>query len=182
MIRLLYIIAASAILLLTSCESKPTVQKYFIEKSEAKDFVAVDVAPGFIKTDSMDLSADQKKALKSLEHINVLVFKANDSNSKTYDKENAEVKKLLKSDTYEELVKFNHGGMGASISTKGEGEHIEEFVVYMHEPSNGFGLIRVTGDDMTPTNVLTIAQLLQNAPVDGAQLKPLQELFKNIKK
>ena len=179
MIRFLYLLAASAIALLTSCEGTPTVQKYFVEKSEAIDFMAVDIAPSFIKTDSIQLSAEEKKALESLDNVNVLVFKANATNAKEYENETAQVKGLLKTDSYEELIKFNHDGMGASISTKGEGEHIEEFVVYMHEPSNGFGLIRVTGDNMTPNNVLTIAQLLQKVPIDAAQLKPLQQLLKN---
>jgi hypothetical protein len=53
-------------LMLVSCEQKPTLQKYFVEKSETKDFAAIDIAPSFIKTDKLKLSAEEKAALESV--------------------------------------------------------------------------------------------------------------------
>ncbi len=172
-----YILAITA-LLFASCESKPTLQKYFVEKSENKNFVAVDIAPTFIKTDSLQLSAEEKTALKSLHNLNLLVFKANDTNAVTYEKELGDVKTLLKQDSYDELIKFNRNGMGASISTKGEGAHIEEFIILANNADTGFGVVRVTGDDMTPTNVMTIVSLLQKANLNMEQFKPLQNMIK----
>jgi hypothetical protein len=173
-----FIAFALIMLLLMSCEQKPTLQKYYVEKAGSKNFSTIDIAPSIINTDSLSLSADEQTALKSLHKLNVLVFKATPDNQKEYEKEKVKVKELLKEDKYDELIKFNSGGMGASISTKGEGEHIEEFVVYVHNPTSGFGVVRVLGDDMTPNNVLTIAGLLQKANIDMEQLKPLQELMK----
>lgn len=179
MIRFFYVIAAATIALLTSCESKPTIQKYFVEKSEAKNFMAVDIGKSIIKTEGLKLSPDQQEALASVEHVNVLYFKADSLNGKQYEGEIAEVKELLKSDTYDELIKFNHDGMGGSVNTKGAGEHISEFVIYFRNEGSGFGLVRVTGNDMTPSHVFTIGQILGKSGLDDKQMAPIKQLFAN---
>ena len=71
------------------------------------------------------------------------------------------------------------GGMGGggSINTKGEGEHLEEFVIFMHQKDNGMGVVRVTGQDMTPANVMTIAGLISKGGLDMDQMKPLQQML-----
>lgn len=176
MIRILFIIAAAA-LSLVSCSTEPTMQKYFVEKGEAKNFVAADVSPKFIKTDKMKLSADEKNALNSIQNVNILVFKANKNNTAQFEKEKTTVKGLLKTDSYEELMKINTATMGLSIDTKGKGNQIDEFIVYANQQDSGFGLIRVTGEDMTPNNVMTIAGLLQKSSLNMEQLKPLKQLF-----
>lgn len=162
---------------LVSCEQKPTLQKYYVENSGRHNFSTVDIAPSFIKTDSLSLSAEEKKAIASLHKFNVLVYKADSTNPAEYEAEKAKVKEVLKTDAYDELMKFNAGGMGASINTKGEGEHIEEFVVFVNNKETGFGVVRVLGEDMTPNNVLTIAGLIQKSGINAEQFKPLQQLL-----
>lgn len=175
--RNLYLLGL-VMLMLVSCDNKPTLQKYFVEKSDAKNFSTLDIAPNFIKTDSLELSAEEKEALKSLKKLNILMFKVNKDNAKEYDAEKTAVKTLLKEDNYEELMKMNEGKGGVSISTKGEGEHIEEFVLFLHNKDNGFGVLRVMGEDMTPNNVLTIAGVIQKSNMDINQFKPLEDIVK----
>jgi len=163
--------------LFTSCNNKPTLQKYFVEKAEDANFIALDVAPTFIKTDGLKLTPEEQTALKSLHNLNIIAFKANNKNEGAYEKELASVKKILKDDSYEELIKFNSGTTGASINTKGEGQNIEEFVVFANDKTNGFGVVRVTGENMTPNNVMTIVGLLQKANLDLEQLKPLKAMI-----
>lgn len=165
-------------LVLVSCDQKPTLQKYFVEKGTTKNFMTLDIAPSFIKTDSLKLSADEQEAIKSLHKLNVLIFKRNNTNAKEYDTEKAAVKTLLKEDKYDELMKFNSGEGAVSINTKGEGEHLEECVLFLSQKDNGFGVIRVLGKDMTPNNIMTIVGLLQKANLNVEQLKPLQDLLK----
>jgi len=178
MIKILMIITAAA-LLLVSCNSEPTVQKYFVEKAEAKDFVAFDIAPSILKTDKYNLTAEEQSALKSIHNVNVLVFKANKDNTATFEKEADAAKGLLKTDDYESLIKVNTQGFIASINTKGEGNNIEEFVVYAQQPENGFGLIRVSGNNMTPNNVMTIASIIQKSGIKADQFKALEQLMPN---
>lgn len=178
MIRfLITTLTALAALLMASCSNEPTVQKYFVEKAEQKGFMAVDIAPSIIKTDKLKLNADEKKALDCLHHINVIFYKADSTNIQQVAKEQAEVKSLLKTDKYDELIKFNGFGGGGSINTKGEGEHLEEFVIFIHQKDNGVGVVRVTGEDMTPANVMTIAGLISKGGLDMDQMKPLQQML-----
>ena len=171
------ILLALTALLFTSCNSEPTLQKYFVNKAEDKNFMALDIAPSFIKTDKLQLTAEEQTALKSLKNVNIIAFKANDKNSGAYEKELEDVKKILKDDSYEELIKFNRGTMGASINTKGEGQNIEELILFANDKANGFGVVRVTGENMTPNNVMTIVGLLQKANLDMEQLKPLKAMI-----
>lgn len=172
-----FLLALIAIVVV-SCSQEPTLQKYYVDNSDNKEFITLDIAPNIINTDSLELSEDEKKALKSLHKFNVLIYKADSIDKTKYVAEKDKVKNLLKTDEYEELMKVNSAEGGFSISTKGEGEHIDEFVVFAHQQENGFGVVRVLGEDMTPTNVMTIAGLLQKANLDMEQLKPLQEMMK----
>lgn len=176
MVRLFYILAAAAVALLASCSGEPTMQTYFVDKSEQPGFSSVDISPSIINTDKLTLTQEQKSALKSIHAINVLVYKADSTDAKAFEREATTVQNIIKTDNYDELMKFNIRGIGANLSTKGEGEHIEEFVVYARVPETGIGLIRVTGDDMTPNNVMTVASLLQKADLNMDMLKPLQAL------
>ena len=71
-------------LLLLSCDSKPTLQKYFVENSEKKSFVALDVSSSILNVEKTKLTADQKTALESFEKVNVLAFKLDETNKGEY--------------------------------------------------------------------------------------------------
>jgi hypothetical protein len=174
--RTIALLALTA-LLFTSCNNKPTLQTYFVDKAEDKNFMALDIAPSFIKTDKMQLTTEEQTALKSLKNVNIIAFKANDKNVGAYEKELENVKKILKDDSYEELIKFNRGAMGASINTKGVGDNVDELILFANSKASGFGVVRVTGENMTPANVMTIVGLLQKSNLDMEQLKPLKEMI-----
>ena len=165
------------VIALASCSQEPTLQKYYVEKAGKPSFSTFDIAPTIINSKKLPLSAEEQKALESLHKFNILIYQKDGKKPAEYDKEKEKVKTLLKDDKYEELMKFNAGGMGASISTKGEGENIDEFVVFVNNTETGFGVVRVLGEDMTPNNVLTIAGLIQKAGIDPQQLKPLEQLM-----
>lgn len=165
------------VLMLASCEQKPTVQKYFVEKSCKPNFAVVDVAPSFIKAADLKLTAEEKEALESLKKFNVMIYKKDSLDSGEYKAEAENVKELLKQDNYEELMKMNLQGMNASISTKGEGENIDEFLVYLNNSDTGFGVIRAIGDDMTPNKVMTLVSLIQKGGVDDSKFGALKSLM-----
>ncbi|MFD2603283.1 DUF4252 domain-containing protein [Flavobacterium suzhouense] len=173
-----FYISVLMMLVLASCDQKPTLQKYFVKKSEEKNFSTIDIGKSIIKTDKLKLSEDEQKALESVDKLNVLIFKSTDNNAKTYDAEKANIKNVLKEDHYDELMKMSLGGGGISVNTKGEGEHIEEFVVFLHNKDTGMGVLRVLGDDMTPNNVMTIVGILQKGGIDSGKLKPFMDIMK----
>ncbi|HLO74685.1 MAG TPA: DUF4252 domain-containing protein [Flavobacterium sp.] len=165
-------------ILLYSCESKPTLQKYFVKNTESSNFVSVDLAPSIINTEKVTLTAAEKEALESFEKMNILAFKTDSNDVANYDKEIKEVKSLLKDETYQQLMKVGSGNDGAAVYFVGEDEHIDEFVLLASKKENGFAVVRVLGNDMNPTHILNMLSLLKKSDMNLEQLKPLQELMK----
>lgn len=147
--------------LLSSCNDEPSLQKYFVEKTENKNFIALDLSPNMLNVDSLKLTVDENNALKSFEKVNILAFKLNDKNKGEFETERSKVKEILKEEKYQQLMKFGSGKDGASVSFVGDTEHIDEFVFYANKKENGFAVVRVIGKDMNPTGIVTLIQCLK---------------------
>lgn len=178
MITLARFLVGSVLLLLLSCKSEPSLQKYFVENTENKDFMAIDLTPKMLNVNSDKLSVSQKEALASFEKINVLAFKINDKNKGQFETEKNKVVDILKDKKYQQLMKFGSGASGAQISFVGEDEHIEEFVIFGNKKENGFAVVRVLGKDMNPTYIMEMMSIIKDSNINMEQLKPLQELLK----
>lgn len=165
-------------LFLFSCNSEPTLQKYFVENAENKDFVLVDISPSILNVDKTKLSIAQSEALKSFDKMNILAFKLNDKNKAQFEIERTKVNSILKNTKYQQLMKFGSGKEGASVSYVGSEDHIEEFVLFANKKEKGFAVIRILGKDMNPTNIMTMLSVLKESNIDFEQLKPLEQLMK----
>ncbi|HEY4629309.1 MAG TPA: DUF4252 domain-containing protein [Flavobacterium sp.] len=176
--KAVYSIALLFSLFLISCNSEPTLQKYFVENTENKNFIALDVSPSILNVDKAKLSLQQNEALQSFDKMNVLAFKLNGTNKAQFELERAKVNLILKDKKYQQLMKFGSGKEGASVSYVGSDEHIEEFVLFANKKETGFAVVRILGKDMNPNNIMTMLSVLKESKVDLEQLKPLQEMFK----
>ena len=165
-------------LLLLSCDSKPTMQKYFVANSENKDFVALDISPTILNVDKTKLTAEQKKALESFDKMNVLIFKLDENNQAQYEVESQKITQILKDKSYQQLMKVGSGKDGATISFVGDEDDIDEFVVFAKRKENGFAVVRILGNNMNPNNIMTMLSVLKESKIDTAQLAPLKDLIK----
>ena len=175
--KAVYSIALLVSLFLISCNSEPTLQKYFVENIENKNFIALDVSPSILNVDKAKLTLQQKEALQSFEKMNVLAFKLNGTNKAQFETERAKVNLILKDKKYQQLMKFGSGKEGASVSYVGSEDHIDEFVLFANKKTTGFAVVRILGKDMNPNNIMTMLSVLKESKVDLEQLKPLQEMF-----
>ncbi|MFT5646778.1 MAG: hypothetical protein ACI976_001462 [Aureispira sp.] len=165
-------------LLLISCNAEPTLQKYFVENSENKNFIVLDLSSSILNLDEKRLSIEQNTALSSFDKINVLIFKLNSKNEDQLGTERAKIDVILEDSKYKKLIKYGSGKQSAFISYVGSDEHIEEFVLFANRKEKGFAVVRVLGKDMSPTNIMTILSVLKESEIDLEQLKPLQQLIK----
>jgi len=163
--------------LFSSCNNEPSLQKYFVEKTDNKNFVVLDLSPKMLNIDSIKLTSEENAALKSFEKVNILAFKLDKSNKSEFETEKVKVGEILKEEKHQQLMKFGSGKNGASVSFIGDTEHIDEFVFYANNKENGFAVVRVLGKDMNPTGIFTLMSVLKNANVNLEQLKPLQQLI-----
>jgi hypothetical protein len=173
----IHIIGTFFAVLLVGCQSEPSLQKYYVESIEKKGFSVVDISPSILNLDKNKLTAEQNTALESFDKMNILAFKVNDSNKAEYETEKAKIKEILKDEKYQELVKFNQGKNGASVSFVGNENNIDEFVLFANQGESGFAVVRVLGDDMNPTGIMNMLSLLKDSKLNMEQLKPLQDLM-----
>ena len=165
-------------LLLLSCNSEPTIQKYFVANSENKDFLALDISPTILNLDKTKLSAEQKRALESFDKMNVLIFKLDENNQAQYEVESQKITQILKDKSYQQVIKVGSGKDGATISFVGDEDNINEFVVFGKSKDNGFAVVRILGNDMNPNNIMTMISVLKESKIDTAPLAPLKDLIK----
>ncbi|MEO5775826.1 MAG: DUF4252 domain-containing protein [Flavobacterium sp.] len=165
-------------LFLSSCNSEPSLQKYFVESSEKKEFIALDVSSSILNIDKTKLTVEQKTAIGSFDKMNILAFKSDSTNRAQYDVESQKVTQMLKNEKYQELMKVGSGKDGASVSFVGDENHINEFVLFAKRKENGFAVVRILGNDMNPNNIINMISLLKSSNVNMEQLKPLQGLIK----
>jgi hypothetical protein len=176
--KAIYSISVFLSLFLISCNSEPTLQKYFVENTENKNFIAMDVSSSILNVDETKLSVKQNAALESFDKMNVLAFKLDDKNKAQFEIERAKIDNILKDPKYQQLMKFGSGKESASISYVGSDDNIEEFVLFANRKETGFAVVRVLGKDMNPTNIMTMLSVLKESKIDLEQLKPLQQLIK----
>ena len=173
----IYLIALVCSLFLASCNSEPSLQKYFVEQTENKNFIAVDISPDILNVEKTKLTSEQSDALKSFEKMNILAFKLDSTNVDQYDIERAKVTDILKDEKYQKLMSFGSGKDGVTVSFVGSEENIEEFVVYARGKETGFAVMRILGDKMNPTHIMNMLSVIQNSKIEMDQLKPLQQMM-----
>jgi hypothetical protein len=167
-----------ASLLLMSCNSEPSLQKYYVDNAEKKDFVALDISPSIINVDKAKLTPEQKTALESFDRMNILAFKIDGKNQALYKEESQKLSKILKGQDYQQLMKIGEGKDAASISFVGDEDDIDEFILFAKREENGFAVVRILGDDMNPNNIMNMLSILKSANINMEQLKPLEGLIK----
>ena len=175
-IKILSIIFSFMVLI--SCNSEPTLQKYFVENTENKNFISLDVAPSILNLDKTKLTIKEKEVLKSFTKMNVLAFKSNETNKAEFEVERAKVNLIMKNPDYQVLMKVGSGKDGGTVSYVGDDNHIDEFILYGNKKDVGFAIVRVLGKDMDPSNIMALVSMMQKSNFDMEQLKPMLEAFK----
>lgn len=163
----------ASVVLMVSCKDEPSLQKYFVENGDKKEFMTMDISSSILNINESKLSASEKKALESFDKVNVLAFKKDDKNNALYKKEIKEVKEILKDTTYQPLIKLNGVGHNASIMLVGDDKEIDELILFGNQKDLGFTVIRVLGDNMKPENAMEFLSVLQKSNIDMEQLKPI---------
>lgn len=164
-------------LFLASCNSEPSLQKYFVKNTEDANFISVDISPSILNIDKKTLSEAEQKAMASFEKMNILAFKLDDKNATMYETEKANVQEILKAEKYNLLMKAGSGKQAVSVNYIGTDEKIDEIVVYAKSNETGFAIVRILGDEMTPTDMMNFIGIMQKSRIDLEQLKPLQEMI-----
>ena len=66
-----YIVA----LALVGCSTTPSIQEYYVSKSEDPNFLVIDIPTSILGIDNNSLSQEEEEALSSFQKLNVLLFR-----------------------------------------------------------------------------------------------------------
>lgn len=161
------------------CKKEPSLQHYFVEKTESSDFISIDISPSILKSKPELLSIEEQKALESFKKMNVLAFKANEQNKFKFEAERSKVNEILKDEKYQQLMKFGSGKEGAAVYFVGKEDAIDEFVFFGNKKEDGFAVFRILGKNMNPEDFMVLLKAIQNSDIDMEKFKALEEILKN---
>ena len=104
-----YIVILAIAVTSASCGSEASLQKYYIDNQDNKNFLSIDIPASIISLKD-DVSPEAVEAYKSLKKMNVLAFKKNETNGAEYEIEKKKLKSILKNDSFIELMRMNDKG------------------------------------------------------------------------
>jgi len=164
---------------LSSCNQGPSLQTYYVDNQEQPNFLSVDVPVSMLNLDKVQLTDDQKEAYESIQKLNMLAYKLTPENQGAYEAELAKVKTILDDPKYEELMRGGSPETGKfTLKILGDEDDVEELILFGSAENMGFAIVRILGNDMSPTKIMTLASALDKANIDDSQLSQFTEFFK----
>ncbi|MEZ4796304.1 MAG: DUF4252 domain-containing protein [Flavobacteriaceae bacterium] len=163
---------------LTSCNYGETLQSYFVANQEAPNFVSIDIPISFVSVENIELTADQKEAYESIDKLNMLGYTLNDNNEEEYKAELTKVQTLLKDEKYQELFRGGNSTDGkVVVKYIGDDESIDELIVLGSANGRGFAVIRVLGDNMKPSKIMQLGDVVGKMSSDENAVQDFMKFF-----
>jgi len=160
-----------------SCNKKPSLQKYYVDNQETPGFLVADIPTSVLTIDKEKLTDSQLQAYQSIIKLNFLGFTKNDGNSSIYNTEKNKIKKILSANSYKPLIKYGGNKQGAIVKYLGTETKIDEVIIFGSDDTKGFGIIRVLGDDMNPSKMLELVDVVKKSKIDTLSLKKFSNFF-----
>ncbi len=163
---------------LQSCNQDQTLQTYYVDNELAPGFTSLDVPVSILDIDEASLTKEQLEAYESIEKLSLIAFVLDESNQAQMDIEYAKVKTILKNPEYEELMRGGNSTDGKFvIKCIGEGDAIDEFILFGNSNTAGFGVIRVLGNDMNFNKIAELAKVIQDSDIENSPLEKFSGFF-----
>jgi hypothetical protein len=168
---------AISMFLFSACGNDASLQKYIVEKQNDNDFITLDIPSSLILTDNNNLNEEHLKTIKSIKKVNVLALQLKEDNKARYEIEKERVKSILSNDKYETLMKYGSNDMGATLMFTGDVDAINELIIFASDEEKGFGLFRVIGDKMNPSQVVKLMDNVNSNNFDFSFMNNLGSLL-----
>ena len=162
--------------LFVGCTPKLSLQSYFVAHQETDGFMSVDIPMSFLNPDKIDLTADQKEAIDSIDKLNMLAYSVKDGTEETFNSEMAKVKAILKAEIYNDLMRVGNTSDGKLyIKYIGEDSEIDELIIFGFSPDKGFAVIRVLGDNMEISKIMKLDSIVDQFDTENANIDNFME-------
>ena len=167
-----------ATVIFISCGDGLSLQRYYVDNQEAKNFITQDLPLSMIEIDKSTFTNEQKEAYESVNKLNFLGYKSNEENLETFNAELTKVKTILSNSKYNDLMEFNDKGNKIIVKYIGDDDEADEIVVLGSAQEMGFGIVRILGNDMNPEKMVTLIHAFQKANIEESQVQDIMSFFK----
>lgn len=175
----IYVVALSFVIsFLVSCNTEPTLQKYFIESNKNDKFITFDIPSTVLSLKEENTSEEVKNTLKSIKKVNFIGFQIKEDNMDEFKVEKQKIQRILENPKYQEILSMN-GSKTLTIKYLGKDDAIDEVIVFGADATQGFALVRLLGNKMNPSKIV---QLIHKIKFNGNKedFKGLETLFKKV--
>lgn len=171
-----YVLLPLIVLALTACNNEQSLQEYYVDNQNNKEFLALDV-PASMFANANALNPDQQKTLKTIKKINVLAIPKKTENMATIESEVSNLNNILKNEKYQLLMKYGGGNARVEVYFTGDDEAIDEIILYGFDEKRGMGIARLLGDNMNPSDILNLMKSMESEEVQLDGLSGITEMF-----
>lgn len=162
-----------------SCQNETSLQEFYVENQNDNQYIAFDIPVSLLTGDNSNLNTEQKATLETIRKVNILGFPKKKENKEIFEQEQEKLTKILKSDKYNLLMRYGGGDRKAELYYLGEEDAIDELIVFGADDDKGFGIARVTGNDMKPEDIIRLFKSLEKGELNIDGLPNLGAMFKD---
>lgn len=166
---------------MSACDNNQSLQEYYVENQDNKDFVAIDV-PASLLANSESMDENQRRALETIKKINVLAIPQKSVNQDKIDIEKSNIAEILKDEKYQLLMRLGGGESRVEIYFTGNEEAVDEIIVYGFDDKKGMGIARVLGDDMNPSEIISMVKSFNEGDINMEGLSGITQMFQDTEK
>lgn len=163
-------------LALVGCSNKPSIQEYYVSKSEDPNVLVIDIPTAVLGIDNKSLSQEEKEALSSFQKLNVLLFRKTATNAEQLPTELAVVRSIIDNKSFEPLLVLSDRQYSAKLVLEGTVDDPDE-IVFFGSADEGFVLVRLIGRDMQVEKAMLLANAIQRGNGLQNAAKALDGLF-----
>lgn len=164
------------VFLVVGCSSAPSIQEYYVSKTEDPNFLVIDIPTSILGIDTKSLTDEEKEALNSFQKINVLLFRKTESNADMFPAELSMVRSIIDAKTFEPLLVMSDRQYSGKLVLEGTVEGPDE-IVFFGAADEGFVLARLIGRDMQVEKAMLLANTIQRGNGFENAAKALSEMF-----
>ena len=163
-------------LALVGCSASPSIQEYYVSKTEDPSFLVIDIPTSILDIDSNTLSLEEQEALSSFQKLNVLLFRKTTANAEKFPEELAIVRSIIDAKTFEPLFVMSDRQYSGKLVLEGTVEHPDE-IVFFGAADDGFVLARLIGSDMQVDKAMLLANIVQRGNGLENAAKMISDMF-----
>lgn len=160
-----------------ACNRQPSLQKYMVDKRDSGEFISLDIPKSLFKFDSLALDNNQKEALKSVNKVNLLALKYDETRKALYETEKENINQILNTGNYKELARFKWDNINMILTYQGDENAVDEMIIFGSDNAKGFLLLRLLGDDMQPAQMTQLAFAMRGVDDSNPAFESLKGLF-----